>query len=901
MDVIGLKRFSDEALIDEELRAERLFPAFAVDPDNKIFLCNDKTLGFVFECQPLAGGDEKINDKLEQFLAQNYPDDMTMQFMLFRSPDIEWQLNAMSNLRSGMNHPLLTPVIQDRIAFLREHTQKDLIKRSLRGSFHDMGLIQDLKLIISVKIPYTGETGVEGPTAGEMQMIQQWQQKMLSLLRSMSLAPRLMTPQDYLRLMNSLCNWAPDASWKMSDLPYWEEDKTLDCQILDPTTNVICARPDLLQLGESGFVKVLSAKRLPDATYFGEAIQYAGDLSGQNQGVKQNYAVVVNVIFPNSEKMKGALEKKRQWVTNQAYGPLLKFVPVLNDKKASFDTIYESVNKGAKPLRLTFSVLVFGKSEEDVTAASMAVQAFWATQRFALMEDKFVMLPIFRNCLPLGTDRSAIRELQRYKTMTSKEAPVLLPIFGEWKGTGTYHIALMSRNGQIMSMSLHDSSTNKNGVIAAESGSGKSFLLNEIILSYMSEGARVWVIDAGKSYKKLCESLEGDFVEFGEDSHICLNSFETITNWEEEEDGIVSLVGAMASANANLSDLQIAELKRIMKLLWDERGQGMTVDDIREACIASEDPRVMDIGKQLYAFSSTGAYGRFFNGKNTADFRNDFTVLELDELQGRKHLRQVVLLQLIYQIQREMYLGERDRKKLVIIDEAWDLLKEGEVSVFMEHAYRKFRKYGGSAIIATQAVTDLYDNKVGRAIADNSANMFLLGQKKESIEMVKEKKLLVLSPAGFNILVPFIPRRACSPKIFLITERGQGVGRLVVSDFLGLLYSTAPEDVQAIKLYQDQGLSLLPTPSSRYSETAAGLRPKPGVGGIFLPGEGLNKTRVIPHPMRRIGWGSIAGRALARLQLYSIEYGSGAHFSMIRHHQIPMDVTVADAVCAASK
>ena len=63
----------------------------------------------------------------------------------------------------------------------------------------------------------------------------------------------------------------------------------------------------------------------------------------------------------------------------------------------------------------------------------------------------------------------------------------------------------------------------------------------------------------------------------------------------------------------------------------------------------------------------------------------------------------------------------------------------------------------------------------------------------------------------------------------------------------------------------------------------------------------VNKTRVIPHPMRRIGWGCIAGRALARLQLYSIEYGSGAHFSMIRHHQIPMDVTVADAVCAVSK
>ena len=65
-----------------------------------------------------------------------------------------------------------------------------------------------------------------------------------------------------------------------------------------------------------------------------------------------------------------------------------------------------------------------------------------------------------------------------------------------------------------MSLSLHDSDTNKNAVIAAESGSGKSFLLNEIIVSYLSEGAQVWVIDAGKSYKKLNEQLDGDFLQF---------------------------------------------------------------------------------------------------------------------------------------------------------------------------------------------------------------------------------------------------------------------------------------------------------------------------------------------------------------------------------------------------
>lgn len=126
----------------------------------------------------------------------------------------------------------------------------------------------------------------------------------------------------------------------------------------------------------------------------------------------------------------------------------------------------------------------------------------------------------------------------------------------------------MSRNGQIMSLSLHDSSTNQNAVIAAESGSGKSFLLNEIVLSYMSEGARVWIIDAGKSYKKLCESLNGDFVEFSERSNISLNPFETIVNWNEEEDAIVNLVATMASMEGHLNDYQLAALKGHMHDLW---------------------------------------------------------------------------------------------------------------------------------------------------------------------------------------------------------------------------------------------------------------------------------------------------------------------------------------------
>ncbi|HCF5760994.1 TPA: ATP-binding protein, partial [Pseudomonas aeruginosa] len=197
-----------------------------------------------------------------------------------------------------------------------------------------------------------------------------------------------------------------------------------------------------------------------------------------------------------------------------------------------------------------------------------------------------------------------------------------------------------------------------------------------------------------------------------------------------------------------------------------------------------------------------------FNGKNNVDFKNPFTVLELEELKGRKHLQQVVLLQLIYQIQQNMYLGQRDRRKIVIIDEAWSLLTEGDVSKFIEHGYRRFRKYGGAAITITQSVNDLYANPTGRAIAENSANTFLLGQKADAINLIKKEGRLSLSEGGFNLLKTVHTMRGQYSEIFFMTEHGSGIGRLTVDPFSLLLYSTAPDDVQAINDHRSEGLSM---------------------------------------------------------------------------------------------
>ena len=234
----------------------------------------------------------------------------------------------------------------------------------------------------------------------------------------------------------------------------------------------------------------------------------------------------------------------------------------------------------------------------------------------------------------------------------------------------------------------------------------------------------------------------------------------------------------------------------------------MSIDAVADACLRDPDGRVRDVGVQLGSFCSNSSYGKFFAGHNNASFNGDLTVLELDELQGRKHLRQVVLLQLISQIQREIFLGERNRKKLVIIDEAWDLLKEGEVASFMEGAYRKFRKYGGSAIIATQSAGDLIGSPAGVAIQNNSANTFYLGQKATTLEQLRAQNTLVMEDWAFNLLKSVRTEAGVYSEIFFQQGQIQSVGRLVVSAYQKLLYSTNPVDVNDIKQYQLQGMTV---------------------------------------------------------------------------------------------
>ncbi|AYN96921.1 type IV secretion system protein TraC [Pseudomonas sp. LTJR-52] len=800
MEFISCREEHAEGIIPREVRASQLSPVIAYDEEKEYFFNNDGTIGVGFMCRPLPGVDERQQASINNMLNQPFPNDTIISFMMFLSPEVQAPLNSMKRLRDKFTHPLHSEIINSRVEFFRQHTREPLIARGNKGVFNN-GVIHDQKLVITLKIPIRERL----PSTKELEELFTAGEKLESSLNTIGFGPRKMNADQLKRILNTLLNWGERSGWRLGE-DSWDETSPINEQVFDYETDVEVKKTHL-RLGDT-YAKVLSAKRLPNYFFFGDAIGYVGDLSGQGQSIKENYAICCNVYYPNAQKQKKSLDRKRTLTVNQAFGPLLKIVPVLGEKKESFDTLERSMSAGNRGLRMNYCAVIFAPTLKRVESAAAAMQDIWAESKFIMKQDKYIQLPMLINSLPFGADHKAVIELNRYKTLTSEHATVLLPLFGEWKGTGTPHVGLVSRNGQFMSLSLHDSETNKNGVIAAESGSGKSFFANELLTAYMSEGAQVWVIDAGKSYEKLCETLEGSYVQFGESSTICLNPFDIVVDYFDDEDALVAQVMAMASPKGNLEEFQIAETRRLMAGIWRQKGNAMLVDDIAEACLAHHDQRVKDVGSQLYVFTKDGSYGKYFHGKNNMRFTNQFTVLELDELQGRTHLRQIVLLQLIYQIQQSVYHGDRNVKKIVFIDEAWDLLKEGDISKFMEHAYRKFRKYQGSMLIATQSVNDLYENPVGRAIAENSAFMFLLGQTNETIESIKRSGRLTLSDGGFSLLKTVHTVTGVYSEIFIRSKAGIGVGRLFVGPFQKLLYSTDPNDVGQIDRYRAMGLGV---------------------------------------------------------------------------------------------
>ncbi len=773
-----------------------LMPHLAYDKDTCLYALSDGYVGFGFVSPPLSGTDDTVAQRLNVFLTFEYPEGSFIQVMLLASQDIRERMAAMAGMRDAGSSKSLRKSSENRVSLFVGATERPI-------SHNLPALVRDFRVVISIKIPQGSAEGL--PSVQDMDSANGLRLKTGESLKSAGLGVSNLDPETLLRTIGTLLHWGPNAGWRQAE-PVYDGGKPINEQIAESD--------DMLEVDGTGVwlgrkrLRILSPGRLPPTMELWNMRRMVGDAMTGMRGMHGNFFINLNLFIPDNSSERSSLETKRTSINYQAFGPMPHFVPKIMLKKESSDILNEAVMDGDRIVKMMLCVGVFADSPGESQSRVSEAVTYFREIGWDVKEDTYIHFPMLVNCIPLAADARAVPFLKRYNTVGSSHAVEFMPIVGDWPGTGTPMLNFVSRSGALMAVDIFDSSTNYNTTIVAASGSGKSFLTNDIITSYISAGAVIWTIDIGRSYEKLCKDIGGDFVEFGEASNICLNPFEIVKNYGEEADMLVGIVVSMASMADKLSDLQYARLRAIIKVLWDRHGAGLMVDHIAAAATGDEDRRVNDLGHQLYAFTTKGEYGKYFNGKNTITFTKDLTVLELEELKGRTHLQAVVLLILIHQIQNAMYMGDRSRRKILIIDEAWDLLAKGDIAKFIETGYRRFRKYNGAAITVTQSLNDLYSSPSGIAIAENSANFYLLYQKQETIESIKRQNRLVIGESGYAYLKSVHTVTGAYSEIFFITGYGSGVGRLVVDKYTKLLYSTHPDDIRKIMRRTESGMTV---------------------------------------------------------------------------------------------
>jgi conjugal transfer ATP-binding protein TraC len=474
----------------------QLFPVLAYDPKEFIFHLEKSSLGFGFMCAPVTGCDDRMFERFNNLLNLSWPTETILQFCLWAGPDLVPERILLSDgneeAKEGSQKEKVSEVLQavraKRVEYLRQGAE---------GPFDNTGLmLRDIKLVVTARWPVAQFPPSDKVNREALEL----RDAALETLNTCGFRPRLFNVEDYIRFMETILNWSPGAGWRQFTEAQYDPGRLIQDQLADFETDLRVHRRHLT-LGDQ-VVKILSPKRVPESTYFGLAQRYLLDPLTGNRGVRENVLITGNVYFPDMERLRGKLEKKRQWVTNQAFGPMLKFVPRLAKKKISYDILFESLDGGDRLVRQSLTAALFCQPE-NASGAVANIQAFWREAGMQLLPDGFISLPWFLNNLPFGAEPEAVTQSNRYRTMTSRQALVFMPVFGSWKGTQTPAMQFIGRDGQVMYFDLFDSTTNYNAVIAAQSGSGKSFLTNEIIMQYLSLGAGPGSLTSGGLTKNL--------------------------------------------------------------------------------------------------------------------------------------------------------------------------------------------------------------------------------------------------------------------------------------------------------------------------------------------------------------------------------------------------------------
>ncbi len=774
-----------------------------------------EAIGYTIEMNPQTGASSDMS-RLIQEIFRDMPKGAGIQITLWGSPEVDSYLDAFRNvvrpekLQDEAQRALIERMTQERVRHYKRASLVPLV--ASRPS-----VMRKYRVILSVSVP------VKDVEFRTLERILAMRDSQVSKLKTYYQFSKVWDAEDLIGWVRNLLHPA-----RLSKSPVsYDEGQALRYQMIERDTAVTVQKLGLTlhaPSGEAVCIRGLSAQGYPKRFDLPDVARMLGDANKGSMGYPCPFLITLGAEILNYDEHKNHVQLKTARAVQVAESPMGKALPDASKRAADWRLLQNAYDEGGGAVRLYHQILLFA-DPDSVAEADEAARAIWRSMGFAVSGDTYMQVQALLSGLPMALGPSLQRDIriaQRYSTKTTANAANMSPVLGEWRGVGRPVLTFTGRNGQCIGVNLFDNpSGNYNGCVVGTSGSGKSAFLNELAERYLARGAKVWIIDVGRSYEKLCHALGGQYIEFTKEANVVLNPFTMVNDIDEDMEMLKPLVGQMISPGRQLSDYEMSQVELAIRGLWEDRGPNSTIDLLaerlklachdggtleygeEEAC----DPRIRDLAVQLTSYTSSGSYGQYFEGPHNINFSSNLVVLELEELKSRKDLQAVALLILMYRITQEMYLAPRDQEKIVIMDEAWDLLTGGKTAAFIEAGYRRARKYGGAFLTGTQGINDYYRSPASQAALENADWLFMLRQKQESIAKLEEK--LAFTPHMAHLVSSLRTEQGSFSEVFISCgQAGYGVGMLLLDPYSQLMGSANARDFSEVNAKRAQGLSM---------------------------------------------------------------------------------------------
>lgn len=349
---------------------------------------------------------------------------------------------------------------------------------------------------------------------------------------------------------------------------------------------------------------------------------------------------------------------------------------------------------------------------------------------------------------------------------------------------------LSQDNGILYGINMHNSGLvifdrfsleNGNSVVFAKSGAGKSFTVKLEALRSLMMGTEIFIIDPENEYERMCDAVGGAYVRLSLSSVTRINPFDLpqVIDTEEADNALRSnlitlhgllrlmmggaqaqMMGGSGMMAPALSPVEEADLDAA--LIETYAKAGITNDALTHT---SPPPTISDLYDTLLHMGgtgpqlaqrlrkyTTGTFAGIFSQPSNIDINNPLVVFNIRDLEDE--LRPVAMYIVLNYIWNKTKSDQK--RRILVVDEAWQLMKYEDSANFLFSLAKRARKYNLGITTITQDVEDFMGSRMGRAIVANASMQFLLKQSPSAVDVLsdvfkltaEEKKRLSQFPVG---------------------------------------------------------------------------------------------------------------------------------------------------------